>query len=308
MPEKLIEGHNMTYWNSLDCDLDICPLDASFWDYRPSLALNSLLIALFGLSLLAHTAQGIKYKTWGFLVSMIFGCVAEIVGYGGRIWAYNDPFGMNPFLMQICSLTIAPAFLCAGIYLCLSRIVMVFGAETSRIPPKAYTYIFVTCDFISLCLQGAGGGIASTLSQDEKDPAPGNNIMLAGLGFQVFTLVLFMLLCAEYAYRVKTSNQEFDVTHAKLRSSKKFRAFLIALSLSTVLIFIRSIYRVIEMAQGWDGALTKNETLFFVLEGVMVVIAVLVLNVFHPGWCFREAYVDRLGTEKNLESASERGT
>ncbi|KAG0136693.1 RTA1 like protein-domain-containing protein [Tuber indicum] len=278
MSEKLIEGHNMTYWNSIDCDLDICPLKASFWDYRPSLALNYLLIALFGLSMLAHIGQGIKYKTWGFLASMFLGCFAEIIGYAGRIWAYHEPFSMNPFLMQICSLTIAPAFLCAGIYLCLSRIVMVFGAETSRIPPKAYTYIFVTCDFVSLCLQGAGGGIASTLSQDDKDPAPGNNLMLAGLGFQVFTLVLFMLLCAEYAYRVKNTTQSFDVTHAKLRSSKKFRGFLAALSLATILIFIRSIYRVIEMAQGWDGELTKNETLFFVLEGVMVVIAVLVLN------------------------------
>ncbi|RPA97967.1 RTA1-domain-containing protein [Choiromyces venosus 120613-1] len=304
MPEKLIDGHNLTYWNSIDCNLDICPLQASFWDYRPSLALNCLLIALFGLSLLSHIGQGIKYKTWGFLISMFFGCIAEIVGYGGRVWAYSQPFEMNAFLMQICCLTIAPAFLCAGIYLCLSRIVMVFGAETSRIPPKAYTYIFVTCDFISLCLQGAGGGIASTLSQDNKDPANGNNIMLAGLGFQVFTLVLFICLCAEYAYRVKTSTQEFDATHAKLRASRKFRAFLIALSLSTILILIRSIYRVIEMAQGWSGALIKNQTLFFVLEGIMVILAVLVLNVFHPGFCFREAYAKRLQAEKDTDSVS----
>jgi len=183
---------------------------------------------------------------------------------------------------------------------------MVFGAETSRIPPKAYTYIFVTCDFISLSLQGAGGGIASTLSQDNKDPASGNNIMLAGLGFQVFTLVLFMLLCAEYAYRVKTTTQNFDTTHAKLRSSRKFRAFLIALSLSTILILIRSIYRVVEMAQGWEGDLIKDQTLFFVLEGVMVIAAVIVLNVFHPGWCFREAYADRLEAEKSQDFASER--
>lgn len=60
------------------------------------------------------------------------------------------------------------------------------------------------------------------------------------------------------------------------------------------------------MAEGWDGALIKNQTLFFVLEGVMVIIAVLVLNAFHPGWCFREAYADRLEAEKNQDYASER--
>jgi len=60
------------------------------------------------------------------------------------------------------------------------------------------------------------------------------------------------------------------------------------------------------MAQGWEGALIKDQTLFFVLEGVMVIAAVIVLNVFHPGWCFREAYADRLEVEKNQDSASER--
>lgn len=32
--------------------------------------------------------------------------------------------------------------------------VVVFGAEISRIRPKSYTYIFISCDIISLCLQG----------------------------------------------------------------------------------------------------------------------------------------------------------
>lgn len=114
--------------------------------------------------------------------------------------------------------------------------------------------------------------------------------MLAGLGFQVFTLALFMALCAEYAYRVLQAKSELDATHAKLRASKKFRAFLFALTLSTVCITIRSVYRVIEMAQGWDGELVKDETLFFILEGVMVTVGVLVFNLLHPGWCFQESY------------------
>jgi hypothetical protein len=30
----------------------------------------------------------------------------------------------------------------------------------------------------------------------------------------------------------------------------------------------------------------RNETDFIVLEGVMIVLSVLVLTVFHPGYCF----------------------
>lgn len=263
------------------------------WAYRPTIALNALLLAIFSTSLAAHLIQGICWKTWGFVIAMALGSVFEVIGYIGRIMAHNDLEGQNPFLIQICCLTFAPAFFAAGIYLCLSRIVIVFGADISRIPPKWYTYLFIACDFFSLSLQGAGGGLASTASSAHKSAQPGTNVMLAGLGFQVFTLIVFIILCAEYASRVVQrvrSGGQLDPVHAKLRQSKRFRGFLAALSLSTICILIRSIFRVVEMAEGWSGALMANETLFFILEGVMVVIAVVILNIFHPGWCFADGY------------------
>lgn len=146
-----------------------------------------------------------------------------------------------------------------------------FGTDISPIPPKWYTYIFVSCDFLSLVLQGAGGGIASTAAGANKSPQPGTNVMLAGLGFQVFTLIVFIALCAEYARRVMQrvrSGGQLDPVHTKLRQSKRFRGFLAALSLSTICILIRSIFRVVEMAEGWSGALMADQTLFFILEGV----------------------------------------
>ena len=84
-----------------------------------------------------------------------------------------------------------------------------------------------------------------------------------------------------------------DPTHSKLRASRIFQAFLCALALSTVCIFIRSIFRVAELSEGWEGALIKNQKLFIGLEGVMVTIAVLSLNAFHPGLCFREGYTPK---------------
>lgn len=113
--------------------------------------------------------------------------------------------------------------------------------------------------------------MASIASSDGKDPQPGTNVMLVGLGFQVFTLVLFMILCGEYGWRVMQrikSGVHLDHTHAKLRQSKRFKGFLWALALSTTFILIRSVFRVIEMAQGWEGDLAGDETLFFILEGM----------------------------------------
>ena len=120
--------------------------------------------------------------------------------------------------------------------------------------------------------------------------------MVAGLAFQVFTLLVFILLCTDFAVRTLRrmramgAAQALDPTHAELRASKLFRAFLAVLSLATLCIFVRSVYRVVELGEGWGGALIKNQKLFIGLEGVMVIVAVLVLNLFHPGLCFREGY------------------
>jgi hypothetical protein len=46
------------------------------------------------------------------------------------------------------------------------------------------------------------------------------------------------------------------------------------------------VYRVVELSEGWTGHLIKQQWLFVGLEGVMVVIAVAVLNAFHPAFCF----------------------
>lgn len=258
-------------------------------------------MALFIVSLLLNISQGIWYRTWTFTFALVSGNIAEVLGYVGRIISYNDPFNMNGFLMQICCLTFAPAFFAAGIYLCLSRIVTIYGADISRIRPVRYTQIFICCDFFSLVLQGAGGGIASVASQNQKDPANGTHIMVAGLAFQVFTIALFMFLCAEYAYRVATSGRKLDPIYEHLRGSWKFKGFLVMIGFATVCIQIRSIYRLIELSQGWKGKLIRNETYFFVLEGIMVILAVLSMNLFHPGDCLKDAYNARKAAEEDLD-------
>ncbi|KAH0556593.1 hypothetical protein GP486_005561 [Trichoglossum hirsutum] len=173
--------------------------------------------------------------------------------------------------------------------------VIIFGRDISRIPPSGYTRIFIPCDIFSLVLQGTGGGMASVASQNNKDPKSGDNIMIAGLSAQVFTMALFIVLAAEYGWRVHKrlraqGSAGLDPTHAKLRGSASFKGFLAALTLATLCIFTRCVFRVAELAGGWRGVLMKNQRLFIGLEGVMVIVAALSLIVFHPGLCFKPGY------------------
>ena len=104
---------------------------------------------------------------------------------------------------NLVPLTISPAFLTAGIYLCLSRVVTLFDPtiSVSRLKPMTYTKIFITLDFISLLLQAAGGAIAS-IANDKKTSDLGVNVMIAGLAFQVFSIIVFSALCADFGFRV----------------------------------------------------------------------------------------------------------
>lgn len=79
-----------------DCNFDICSIEDSNFNYRPSVPLNSAMLALFAISLILNLIQGVSYKTWGFMIAMSLGNVAEIIGYGGRIWAYSEPWAQDP--------------------------------------------------------------------------------------------------------------------------------------------------------------------------------------------------------------------
>ncbi|KMU84784.1 parasitic phase-specific protein PSP-1 [Coccidioides immitis H538.4] len=176
----------------------------------------------------------------------------------------------------------------AGIYFTLSRIVTTFGADNSRIRPLWYPRIFIPCDIIALSLQGAGGGIASS-SEDPDGADLGKNIMIAGLVAQVVTLSAFILLAVDFSIRAYP-------THAQ--HGRRCGAGPAPHSSARVL-WVPRIPRgaggvdadyLHALSEGWDGPLMRDEPLFIVLEGVMIVIAVVVLNAFNPAICFKDGY------------------
>jgi len=235
------------------------------------------------------------------MVSLVVGILAEAIGYGGRIMMHNDYFNGTAFKIQIICLTIAPAFLAAGIYLTLKHTVVVFGANFSRIQPKWYTWIFICCDIFSILIQAAGAGIAAAGSHTKT----GNNIMIFGLSLQVFTLALFGLLASEYAFRVYKFRQQLNATTTQLRRTIYFKGMIVSIAVSYTVILIRCIYRVAEMAGGWRNSLMQNEVLFIVLDSVMCAIAVVVLNVFHPGFLFQESRAVEKGHRSTAGASAE---
>ncbi|KAG7004449.1 efflux pump himE [Physcia stellaris] len=263
-----------------------CRLEDSVYGYYPNLGANAFFAAIFGICCIANIFLGIKYKTWTYMIAVGVGCFAETLGYVGRIMLHNNPFDDTGFNIQICCLIIAPAFITAGVYLTLKYLVLTVGRDYSRIRAKFYTWIFILCDLLSLILQGAGGGIAATANTTATQDI-GNNLMMAGISWQVATLLVFGILVADYVYRAYSSRNSFTQATVNLLASRDFKLFAASIVLSFLVIFTRCVFRIAEMAGGWANPIMQDEAEFIVLDGVMVTVASLCLTVFHPGLFFK---------------------
>lgn len=301
---------NDTQFDPELCTLDTCSVEEyGQIRYIPTLPGNATYLGIFVVLFVAQSYLGIRHRTWGYLVGMLAGIALELLGYAGRIMLYDNIFNNNNFIIYLIGLTIGPAFLTAAIYLCLGRIITIYSVRLSILKPKWVTIIFVGCDLVSLILQAAGGAITS-LADDQEQSQMGINIMIAGLASQVASIVLFMAIGAHFAWRVFQNPLKLEAEFATLRSSRRFIGMLcgkfsshpvdnfhvteetnscfLAIVISVTTILIRSIFRLIELQEGFNGELANNELDFMILEGPMIFIAVALLTVWHPGWILGE--------------------
>ncbi|KAF2717580.1 RTA1-domain-containing protein [Polychaeton citri CBS 116435] len=285
------------------CTLETCCLAQSSFTYIPDFGGNVFFCVWFGLLIIPQLYFGIKHRVWGYMISMIIGLVFEIVGYVGRLQLHDNPWSDNGFLIYLIFLTIAPVFITAAIYLCLTRIIITFNEDKSRVQPKWIAIGFMTSDFLSLVLQGAGGGIADTADTDSGQQV-GVDVMIAGLVLQAVSIAAFLLVCIDFFWRCR-NDLDMEYLKSQTRNRTMFKLFLGGLVLATLSIEARSIYRVIELWQGFSGKLWNDEIDFMVLDGAMCSFACLLLSILHPGPAFLEQWKAANWTFKSKKQNAE---
>ncbi|PGH32084.1 hypothetical protein GX50_05153 [[Emmonsia] crescens] len=269
-----------------------CPLEATIYGYHPNPVVNMICLIVFGILFFIAVWQTYRHKTYSFGVAMALGCMSEAIGYGGRLMLNKNPWDSDGFQIQICTLIIAPSFFTAAIYLTLKHLCLALGPHLSIIKPWLYTWIFISFDLLSLSLQGAGGALAAT-GETESDKNMGAQIMLAGIVWQVVTLLAFGGMAGHFFWRLLgEGGRRMTVESQKVWGNTKFRRFLISLAISFFVIFARCTYRIAEMAGGWANHIMQDEISFVILEGVMCIIAAILLTTFHPGTHFPQMRTD----------------
>lgn len=62
-----------------------CTIEGTLYGYYPSIGANAFFTAFFAICFLVQLVNGIRFKTWTYMISLCLGCAGEAIGYGGRI-------------------------------------------------------------------------------------------------------------------------------------------------------------------------------------------------------------------------------
>ncbi|KDQ59791.1 hypothetical protein JAAARDRAFT_127024 [Jaapia argillacea MUCL 33604] len=258
------------------------------YNYVPTEWICVLFVVLFSITTILHIAQATRYRFWWLFPTAVLAGFAEVIGWAGRLWSSQNATLLDPFLMQITTTIIAPTPLVAANFIILGRIIGRLGSQYSRLSPMWYMIVFCSCDLIALIVQAIGGASASMAARQYKSATTGGHIMLGGIVFQMAAITIYVACAAEFFWcfyhdrPVRKSSSQNKVSRA-MAIDKNTRLMIAGLALCTVTIFIRSVYRTVELTDGWNGRIISTQVYFNVLDGGMITIAMFTLNFFHPG-------------------------
>lgn len=162
----------------------------------------------------------------------------------------------------------------ATIYMIFGRLARVLHAEEhSIVRVNLLTKLFVGGDVLAFVVQGGSAGLLMI----QNLAAVGKAMVIVGLVIQIISFSVFMVTSAIFHKRLVN-----DLT-LKARSPDipwmRIMRLMYAISL---MILVRSIFRLVEYAQGMDGYSMRHEWTLYVFDSVPMVLSAILMLVYFP--------------------------
>jgi len=148
------------------------------------------------------------------------------------------------------------------------------GDHLSLLPARWITRIFVTGDIVSFTLQAGGGGVQAggTLQLYET----GEKIIIAGLFCQILIFGFFVATSVLFHHRIAQRP-----TPKALSNSIPWRRYFYVIYVTSGLILMRSVFRVVEYLQGNDGYLISHEVFLYVFDTIPMAAVMAIFLVYY---------------------------
>ncbi|KAM0316905.1 hypothetical protein ACHAPQ_011170 [Fusarium lateritium] len=249
------------------------PVDAcnSNYFFDPSFAANLAFCVLFGMTTLVHIVQAILFKK-RFCWVVIMGATWETVAFAFKtLGSHHQQNIMYITLGQILFL-LSP----------LSRMVYfrMPGRELLGIKAIRMTLLFVCLDIFLFLVQGAGGSMLSSTDGDQNIINIGMKVYMAGVALQLVVVLIFTGITAFFYHKLR---------QIEGRSIGCMKWLIWTMLAVLILIVIRIVYRLVEFGPGVNdrNQLLIHEEYPLCLDAAPILIALVLLNIMHPGFVLR---------------------
>ncbi|KAK1236894.1 hypothetical protein MKX08_007842 [Trichoderma sp. CBMAI-0020] len=246
------------------------------YHYNPTIGGAVVFVFLFLGTTGFHTYQSFRTRCW-FVIPLIIGGIFEFIGYAARCASGKESpnWTLGPYIIQSLLLLVAPALFAATIYMELGRIIsLVDGESHCLIRKKWLTKIFVFGDTLSFLLQGGGGGYQASGTASALET--GAHIIIVGLFVQLAFFGFFIVVALKFHLSIRR------VPAVRLPNEVSWKKHMNALYIASVLIMVRSIFRLVEYLQGFNGYLLHHEAYLYVFDALLMFLVMVLLNLVHP--------------------------
>ncbi|KAJ7498736.1 RTA1-like protein [Mycena latifolia] len=262
-------------------------LDPKNDPYNPLryIASNVLTAIAFTLVMLVALTQTWMMRKWGakFMLSMVIGAYTFAFGIGTRFGLHVHPESKGIYIVEYLFVVLSPCAFIAAEYVLLGRVARYLNCDKYlMVSPRRITIVFISSDLTTFLIQAAGGSV-SISSNTLTLAQTGSHIFLAGLVLQLASFLTFTCIFFVFIHRVRTQEPGIWAMDASKKWHQDWRTLAGAMVFSFIGILIRSVYRVAELSQGYDGHLATTEPFFYALDTLPLFIAISTYVVCWPG-------------------------
>ncbi|KAG0368707.1 RTA1 like protein-domain-containing protein [Gamsiella multidivaricata] len=282
--------------------------------YEPSQVGNlvtGILYAIEGIVFLYYTIR--HRNKWA--ICLPIGAICSSIGFFMRLTLDPDNFKLVPYIAQQAFVVISPCAFLAFNYMLYGRLIVAvdpqFGLDKSGskmeksrfsiIPPRIVGRTFVWSDAITFFIQLSAGGMQAAGGNSNPSLANmGNKLFLVAVSVQgasycLFTVLLSVTLLRLIAYRRRT--QSIQDRGGCMGIDRSTATIVAGLYFSSLFIIVRSIYRIVEFNEGYQGYLITHELYLFILDAIPLVIAIGIWAIVWP-----TVLLDRIASNVRLDS------
>ncbi|KAF5583712.1 phospholipid-translocating ATPase [Fusarium pseudocircinatum] len=258
------------------------PVDACNANYffDPSFAANLAFCVLFGMTTMVHIIQAIMFKK-KFCWVAIMGAAWETIGFAFKTLGSRDQQNTTYVILGQLFFLLAPLWVNAFVYMAVARMVYFRMPDRKLLGIKAIrmTLLFVWLDIILFLVQGAGGSMLSN-NEDMNVIRIGQKVYMAGVGLQLAVILIFIGITIFFYFKLRQLEGQ---------SMGRMKWLILTMLAVLILIVIRIVYRLIEFGPGVNehNQLLIHEEYPLGLDATPILIALVLLNIMHPGFVLR---------------------